>query len=153
MILLAIILLSGTLRAAEKPVDPLDYMLQTDDTQNAWTLGGWDVRPDRDPEKTATRTFILNKESNPKTYEVYHVTDSQIQIRFEVMRSGELNPDGHWIRRFQEIDGGEGSAPGAIWMKRNMIPGGEGFTSRFRQDKFIFDPDNPRLHLRRQRLS
>jgi hypothetical protein len=131
-------------QAAEKPIDPLDYMLQSDDTQNAWTLGGWDVRADRDPEGTKTQTFILNKESNLKTYEVYHVTDSQIQIRFEVMRSGDLNPQGHWIRRFEEIEGGGsapgGSAPGAIWMKRSMIPGGEGFISRFRQDKFDFDP-------------
>jgi hypothetical protein len=135
----AMLILSSTGCTTRKSIDPLDYMLQSDDKRNAWTLGGWDVRGDRDPEGTAVRTFILNKESNPKTYEVYHVTDSQIQIRFEVMRSGDLNPAGHWIRRFEEIGGGEGSAPGAIWMKRSMIPGAGGFISKFRQDKFYFD--------------
>lgn len=135
-----VMLLASVTLAAEKPIDPLDYMLQSDDTRNAWTLGGWDLRADRDPEGTGVQTFVLNKFSDPKTYEVYKVTDSQIQLRYEVMRSGGLNPDGHWIRRFEEINGGEGTAPGAIWMKRPMIPGGEGFVSRFRQDKFDFNP-------------
>ena len=38
----------------------------------------------------------------------------------------------------EEIDA-KNKQPGAVWCKRRMIPGGEGFLSRFRQDKFIFD--------------
>lgn len=140
IVLATILVLSNSVHAAEKPIDPLEYMLQSDDTHNSWTLGGWDVRPDHDPEGSGAQTFILNKFSDAKTFEIYKITDSQIQLRFEVMRSGDLNPDGHWIRRFEEIDDADTPAPGAIWLKRPMLPGGAGFLSRFRQDKFIFDP-------------
>jgi hypothetical protein len=121
-----------------RPVDVLDYLLQRDDANERWTLGGTDVRPDRDPDGTDARTFILNKWSDPNCYEVLKATATQVQIRYEVSRPSESGASQYWIRRFEEI-GGDGAAPGAVWMSRFMVPGGPGYLSRYRQDRFVFD--------------
>src|SRR5438552_2893425 len=63
------------------PIDTLDFFLQTDDSQNTWTLGGTDVRPAIDPDGTNTQTILLNKFSSATHYEVYKVTPSEIQLR------------------------------------------------------------------------
>jgi hypothetical protein len=122
---------------AEKKIDLLDYILQKDDPHNQWTIGGTDVYADKDPDGTPAQTFILNKFSNANVYEVFKVTDTQIQLRFEVMRAGGTKGDDNWIRRFEEVHG-EGAAPGCVWMKRFMKPG-DGFLSTFRQDRFAFN--------------
>jgi hypothetical protein len=132
------LLISCRLLAGTTPIDMLDYILQKDDTRNAWTIGGTDVYPDNDPDGANAKTFVLSKFSNANVYEVFKVTDSQIQLRYEVMRAGGKKGDDNWIRRFEEIDG-EGAAPGQVWMKRFMKPG-EGLMSTFRQDRLIFDP-------------
>jgi len=130
---------ASTAHGGDESVDMLDFLLQRDDADMSWTLGGIDVRPGRDPDGNCVQTFILNKWSNRDCYEVFKVTDSQIQLRYEVVRmAGDAGTD-NWIRRFEELDG-EGPAPGAVWVKRHMTPGGEGVLSRFRQDHFIFDP-------------
>lgn len=120
---------------ADGTVDFLDYFLQKDDTDSSWTIGGTDVRPDVDPDGTDTQTYILNKFSSSDFYEVFKVSGDEVQIRYEVFRQGGGRS---WIRRFQEI-GGSGKAPGSIWTKRFVKPGGPGFETRFRQDRFVFD--------------
>ncbi len=143
--LLTLILLIPALRIASAApatqpgqIDFLDYFLQSDDVGERWTLGGTDVRPDRDPDGTSTRTYVLNKWSTPDCYEVFKITDHQVQIRYEVVRAAGKNGTGNWIRRYREIDA-EGAVPGAVWIPRFVKPGGEGFLSRFDQDRFIFD--------------
>ncbi|MHB1001427.1 MAG: hypothetical protein ACYC27_19480 [Armatimonadota bacterium] len=119
-------------------VDFMDYFLQTDDTENAWTIDGTDVREDIDPDGTDTQTYILNKFHSSNFYEVFKLVDDELQIRYEVFRAGGKEGKGSWIRRFEEIDG-KGKAPGSIWCKRYVVPGGEGFFTKFRQDRYIFD--------------
>ncbi len=136
LVLLGLALILAARASAEpKPVDVLDYLLQSDDREMSWTLGGTDVRPGTDPDGQGARTYILTKFSNPACYEVFKVTDSEIQIRYEVFRPGG---SGNWIRRFEEVNG-QGKAPGAVWARRRMIPGGPGVLSRFRQDRFAYD--------------
>jgi hypothetical protein len=119
-------------------VDFLDYFLQRDDVKDAWTLGGTDVRPDRDPDGGDARTFVLNKFSSAGCYEVYKVTGDQVQIRYEVMRAGNKPPGDSWVRRFEGIDA-HGAAPGAIWCNRHIHVGGEPVLFRWRQDHLVFD--------------
>src|SRR5207248_309912 len=128
----------ATLAATTQPVDVLQYFLQSDDRGDNWTLGGTDVREDNDPDGGGTLTYVLNKWSTSENYEVYKVTADEIQLRYEVVRPGGRSGKENWIRRFEEIDG-QGKSPGAVWAKRRMVPGGEGFVSHFRQDKFVFD--------------
>ena len=132
---------SGRLRAGPGQVDFLDYFLQADDRDQSWTIGGTDVRPDKDPDGTATRTVVLNKGSDPKNYEVYKITDTQIQIRYEVVRSVSAEPKDNWIRRYEELNVKLPGA-GAVWIPRLVTPGGEGYLSRFCQDRFVFDPES-----------
>lgn len=124
--------------AAERPVDFLDYFLQKDDREMAWTIGGTDVRPSADPDGSGAQTYILTKFSNPNCYEVFKITNTEVQIRYEVARASGSRGKDNWIRRFEEI-GSEGEAPGAVWAKRVMVPGGEGFVSRYRQDRLAFE--------------
>lgn len=127
----------GNLRAATtQPVDMLQYLLQSDDHGDHWTLFGAEIREDNDPEGPG-KVIVLNKWSSPRSYEIYKVTPDEIQLRYEVV-ADNLTGKGNWIRRFEEIDV-KNERPGAVWCKRKMIPGGEGFLSRFRQDKFVFD--------------
>ena len=135
VVLSLVLCLTVRASAESKPVDVLDYFLQNDDRDMSWTLGGTDVRPGTDPDGTGTRTCILTKFSNPACYEVFRITDSEIQIRYEVFRPGGA---GNWIRRFEEIED-HGKAPGAVWARRHMVPGGPGFVSRFRQDRYAYD--------------
>jgi len=124
-----------------QPVDMLDYLLQSDDPHNQWTLGGFDTHLCSDPDGTATPCFTLTKFSDPNYYELYKVTPDQIQLRYEVSREGKGHESENWIRRFEELNG-QGAAPGAIWCPRIMTPAGSGFLSHFRQDRFIFDPSS-----------
>jgi hypothetical protein len=143
-IVLLCVLASGAARAASpatQPVDVLQYFLQNDDRDQQWTIGGTDVRPDRDPDGTDAPTFVLTKFSNPGCYEVLKVAGQQLQLRYEVVRPHSNASAENWIRRFEEI-GGAGPAPGALWMNRHMIPGGPGVLSRYRQDRFVFNPES-----------
>ena len=119
-------------------IDFLDYFLQSDDVGEKWTINGTDVRPAKDPDGTNMRSFVLNKWSDPNCYEVFKVTDNEVQIRYEVVRTGGRTGKENWIRRYGEIDG-EGPVPGALWMTRWITPGGPGIVSRFRQDRWVFD--------------
>jgi hypothetical protein len=119
-------------------VDMLDYILQDGGTNNSWTVFDTDVRPDRDPDGTDTPTFVLNKWMNRWAYEVYKVTAHEIQIRYEAQAHDNPN-ESFWIRRSEE-NGGEGQAPGAIWLKRIMVPGGPGFFRSGTLDTCVFDP-------------
>lgn len=131
------LLLSAVANAGER-VDFLDYFLQGDDTEESWTLGGTDVRPGVDPEGAGARTIVLSKFSDPGCYEVFKITDTQVQIRYEVVRPDEQGRREFWIRRYQEI-GGDGKNPGAVWINRFVTPGGEGVLSRFSQDRYVYD--------------
>src|SRR5438477_8824505 len=127
----------GCARGA-KTVDFLDYFLQKDDTRQRWTLGGTEVLPAEDPDGTDTPTFLMNKWSSATCFEVYKVAGDQVQLRYEVVRSNDPKNREFWIRRFEEVDG-QGAAPGAVWCKRYVMPGSEGFLSQFRQDHFVLD--------------
>jgi hypothetical protein len=129
--------MSTTRAATTQPADMLQYLLQSDDRAGNWTLGGTDIREEKDPESSGT-VIVLNKWSSSGNYEIYKITPDEIQIRYEVFRPGGSSGKENWIRRFEEI-GAKNPHPGATWCKRRMIRGGEGFLSRFRQDKFIFD--------------
>jgi hypothetical protein len=139
--LLAALFLAHIIGCAQKSgstIDFLDYFLQNDDTRQRWTLCGTEVLPAEDPDGTDTQTFVMNKWSSPSCFEVYKVTANQVQMRYEVVRSDGAKQKEFWIRRFEEVDG-EGPAPGAVWCKRFINPGGPGFLSRFRQDHFVLD--------------
>jgi hypothetical protein len=122
----------------KQPVDFLDYFLQTDDAGDQWTLGGFDVRESADPDGGGARTLVLNKQSDPNCYEVYKVTDHQVQLRYEVVRYPDNQNEQTWIRRYREQEG-EGKIPGALWCERFVTPGAKGVLSRFSQDRFLFD--------------
>jgi len=135
--LLFVLLLCTQLHAQEK-IDFLDYFVQSDDIAQSWTLGGSDIIPEIDPEGSGEKILIHSKFSNPNCFEVYKVTDTDIQCRWEVVRSGGETGTKNWIRRFEEFKT-TNKAPGALWVKRHMTPGGEGVLSEFTQDKFKFD--------------
>src|SRR6476661_3848216 len=97
-------------------IDVLDYFLQSDDKRDEWTIGGTDVRDDRDPDGSDARTLILNKSSSPDSFEVYHVTPTDIRLRYEVVRWAGKRGTDNWIRRFEELD--QDGALGAAWCKR-----------------------------------
>lgn len=118
-------------------IDVLDYFLQSDDKKENWTIGGTDVRPDKDPDGATTRTLILNKWSSPNYYEVYHVTPTDIRLRYEVVREGGKLGKDNWVRRFEEA--GPDGQSGAIWTQRFVTPGQDGYLSRFSQDRLVFD--------------
>lgn len=126
--------------SSNRPIDVLNYFLQSDDLHQNWTLGGWDVQPAIDPDGTNTRTIILNKFSQPGIYEVYKVTPTELQCRYEVMRQDPAGSAENWIRRFQEKGPGHGKYPGALWMPRYVIPGKTHFVSHANMDRYIFDP-------------
>jgi hypothetical protein len=115
-------------------IDMLDYMLQTDDTDHAWTLGGHDTSDAPDPDGGGSRVFVLNKFHSDSDFEVFKVTDTEIQIRYEVNK-------GKQIRRFEEL-GREGRAPGHVWLRRFMEPGGPGFTSTAAIDAYAWDGES-----------
>src|SRR4051812_39604491 len=112
-IIVLVMLLCGVVRAQEK-IDFLDYFAQIDDKNDTWTLGGSDMRWDVDPEGTGEKVLIHSKFSEAGCFEVYKVTDTDIQCRFEVVRSGKHND--FWIRRFEELKA-TNPAPGALWIK------------------------------------
>ena len=115
-------------------VDTLEYFLQADDTNDQWTINGADVTPGEDPDETGAVTCFLNKWSNPDAFEVMKVTDSEIQMRYEVIKA-------EWIRRFEER-GREGTGDGCVWMRRHMAPGGEGFVSSCLHDDLNYNKDS-----------
>lgn len=120
-------------------IDVLDYFQQSDDLHNNWTLSGTDVHPAADPEGTAHPTLALIKWSSPNCYEIYHITPTDLRIRYEVFRSNPTrDPEDCWIRRFEESD--PAGQDGAIWSPRLVIPGQKGFLCHFQQDRFLFDP-------------
>ena len=132
---------TGAATPASRPagaIDFLDYFLQTDDRDERWTINGTDVRPAPDPDGAGARTVVLNKWSDPNCYEIFKITDAQVQIRYEVVRSGGASGKENWIRRYREING-DGPSPGAVWMTRSVVPGGPGMLSRFAQDRWVFD--------------
>ena len=137
LLLAVLIALAAPSLSKEKPVDMLDYFLQSDDRKNEWTIGGVDVQQSKDPDGTKMRTVILTKYSRPEFYEVFKITGNQIQLRYEVFRQGGKDGTRSWIRRFEEI-GGEGPKPGAIWANRYMTPG-KGILTHFRQEKYVFE--------------
>jgi len=118
-------------------IDVMPYYLQGDDRRREWTLGGHDVLPARDPEGSRARTYVEAKFHSRDFYEVFKLTRNELQIRYEVFRPGGSSGEGNWIRRFEEI-GGEGYAPGSVWMRRRMVPG-ERIKTRCRIDRFRFD--------------
>lgn len=122
---------------SEAPLDMLQYMLQTEDKGGEWLIGGVDTHWMAYPERSAVRAFSLSKFSSADFFEVFEVTGTDIRIRYEVSREGGRQGKGNWIRRFEEID--SGISGGAVWVKRHMTPGGEGFVSRYRQDRFAYD--------------
>lgn len=124
--------------SAEAAVDTLQYMLQTDDKNGEWTINGTDTNSIVDPDRSGLDAFALSKFSNPNLFEIYQVTDADIRIRYEVYREGGMQGTGNWIRRFEEISA-TGPTLGAVWMKRQMVPGGGGFESHYRQDRFVYD--------------
>jgi len=119
-------------------VDTLRYFLQDDSKSPGWILDGTDVQQGTDPERRGLKAIILTKFNDSTCYEVYSASDSDIQIRYEVYRAGGAEGKGNWIRRFEEIRS-DGSTSGAVWMKRFMTPGGEGYLSHYRQDRFMYD--------------
>jgi hypothetical protein len=131
-----LLMVCGVVRADER-VDFLDYFVQSDDVRAEWTLNGTDVRAADDPDGTNVRTFVLSKFSDPRCYEVFKVTDTDIQIRYEVNRPGDEKPRDFWIRRYQEI--GQPPGSGAVWIYRFVTPGGAGIVSNFHQDRWTFD--------------
>ncbi len=125
---------------ATQPIDVLDYFLQKNDVGDNWTIGGKDVRPDKDPDGTDRPTLILNKFSSSTSYEVYKVTPTELQLRYEVMRP---NPNGgprNWVRRFEGLDAARDSKQGVLWMPRMVVPGQTEFLAREMKDRYIFDP-------------
>jgi hypothetical protein len=86
-----------------------------------------------DPDGSEVRSFVHNKFHLDHAFEVFKVTDTEIQIRYEVIK-------GEWIRRFEERDR-EGQAHGHVWMRRFMEPGGPGFTSRAAIDAYAYNPN------------
>lgn len=118
-------------------IDVFPYFLQGDDRREEWTLGGLDVLPGRDPEGSRDRTVVATKFHSPDFYEVFRITRNEIQLRYEVFRPGGCGGEGNWIRRFEEI-GGEGAAPGSVWLRRRMVPE-QPVTTRCRIDRFVYD--------------
>jgi hypothetical protein len=117
----------------EKPIDTADYFLQ-DDPENRWRLDRRDVVAAADPEGGKRRTVIMGKHGTADNYEVFYVTDTEIQLRYEVHRRKR-------IRRFQAVGPGrEGTTDGYVWLKRRMVPGGKGFLIRIVHDDFLYDP-------------
>jgi len=142
MTLLAMLFSAATLAAAApttQPIDVLDYFLQKDDPTESWTLNGHDVRPDSDPECTDTMTFIANKWSRPECYEVFKVTPTELQIRYEVVRSDPVTGHHNWIRRYQEIGAGHGKFPGHVWMPRHPAVDGTIYKTHMTKDRWVFD--------------
>jgi len=120
------------------PIDLLDYLLQSDDPNHEWTLGGFDTHLCPDPDGTSTPCFVMHKYSEAGRYELYKFTPTEIQLRYEVWREDPKSEDQSWIRRFEEITA-DNPAPGALWCPRFMTPGGPGTLSHFRQDRFVFN--------------
>jgi hypothetical protein len=125
--------------ATTQPIDVLDYFLQKDDIDQSWTLNGYDVRPDADPDGTDTLTYIGNKWSEPGCYEVFKVTPTELQIRYEVVRHDRINGDGNWIRRYEEIGDDHGKYPGHVWMPRHPAVDGTVYQTHHRKDRWVFD--------------
>lgn len=126
---------------ATQPIDVLDYFRQSDDVHDDWILGGKDVRPDHDPDGTDAPVIVLNKFNSTTSYEVYKVTPTELQLRYEVVRPDSKGNPKNWIRRFQELGPGHGELPGAVWMPRHVAPNGKAYKTHQSKDRYVFDPD------------
>ena len=62
---------------------------------------------------------------------------TDLRLRYEVWRTGGHQGKDSWVRRYEEI--GPDGQLGAVWCKRFVVPGQDGYLSRFRQDRFVFD--------------
>jgi hypothetical protein len=138
ILLIALMFFASVRPAAAETVDFLDYFIQKDDGAGPYTLSGKQVRQDKDPDGTNAKTYILNKGSSPNWFEVFKVTEDELQIRYEVTRHDGAAGTGNWIRRYEEING-QGKAPGELWAKRRVDVGGAPFLSRFHKDRAVFD--------------
>lgn len=116
-------------KISEDAIDTLEYFLQ-DDPENAWRLEV-DMIKAEDPDGFGRLTYIQGKFGSPNHFEVYIITATEIQIRYEVYKTG-------MIRRFEETRL-KGKGEGYIWMRRYMVPGGEGFLTRLDTDHFEFN--------------
>ena len=130
---LLLILLLPQFAFAVDSIDTLDYFLQSSDTLQQWAWGGHDIRPCQDPDKGGARTYIQNKFNKSDTFEIFKITDTEIQIRYEILKR-------NYGRRFEE--NGRQSGSGYVWMQRFMIPGGEGFLSSHCIDSSNFVNDS-----------
>jgi hypothetical protein len=116
----------------EAAIDTADYFLQ-DDPDNRWRLDRRDIVKAGDPEGTKRRTVIMGKHGSADSYEVFYVTDKEIQLRYEVHKRKR-------IRRFQEIGPGrEKTTDGYVWLKRRLVPGGKGWLTRIVHDDFLYN--------------
>lgn len=114
----------------ENAIDTLEYFLQ-DDPENAWRMEV-DMMKAKDPDDFGRLTYVLGKFGSANHFEVYIITATEIQIRYEVYKTG-------MIRRFEETRN-PGKGEGYIWMRRYMVPGGEGFITRYNTDHFEYSP-------------
>lgn len=122
-------------------IDILDYFSQSPDIAQHATIGGVNVRPDHDPDASSRQTLVLTKFSKPFSYEVYYITPTQLQLRYEVVRPDPQDSAQDWIRRYQQISPDAKPGDGALWMPRYVTPGKTNFFSRAAVDRFRFDPD------------
>jgi hypothetical protein len=139
LVLLILLLPRASAAPTSQPIDVLDYFLQKNDADDSWTLNGHDVRPEVDPDGTDTQTIVVNKWSKPNCYEVYKVTPTELQIRYEVVRSDPNGSPRNWIRRYEEIGDDHGKFPGHIWMPRHPAVDGTVYLTRHRKDRWVFD--------------
>ncbi|HWB52875.1 MAG TPA: hypothetical protein VG722_01740 [Tepidisphaeraceae bacterium] len=121
-------------------IDILNYFLQNPKIAGHFTIGGVSVHPNSDPDGTHHRVLVLDKFDSPDTYEVYYLTPTQLQLRYEVMRSDPHGSSADWIRRYRPIGPGADASDGALWMPRYVIPGQTSYLVHYTVDRYQFDP-------------
>ncbi len=121
----------------DRRIDMLDFMLQTRDDAERWTLGGIDMLRADHPLGDTTPCFTEAKFHRSDFGEVYTWDERDIRLIFEIWRGGAQTGSGNWIRRFTEIERPRRLA-GGLWAPRYPVTG-EWRRSAMRVDRWEFD--------------
>jgi hypothetical protein len=124
-----------------QPIDVLNYFLQKPEISNHYTIGGVNVHADRDPDGFHDHVFVLDKFGGSDNYEVYKVTPTQLQIRYEVNRPSPAGGSGDWIRKYEPRGPHADPNAGAEWMPRFVTPGQTSCLVKYTVYRYQFDPD------------
>jgi hypothetical protein len=121
-------------------VNTEDYFFASDPrVKGKYIDGSQGIWVDSDPDGSDRKTYVVAKFLGNRNFEVFQLRPGSIDQTYEVSR-GSKEPSQWNFRRFFDVDDTNDS-PGQLWLRRKMMPGGEGVLAKHSQKRFRFTPD------------